>query len=197
MSHAGRRICGWANDFATRKGHQSVPFSVSVRNPSTVRRVARSATPARPRAARAPARPRLCPAPAAALPGPCPTPAGTLPRPAAARLFPGRSSASIPLARGGRLACGRRPGRFAAPCGGAAALPAALLCGCLVGLPASARARFASPARYRVLGGPGATLRLAPGHALVLIALFDMPSLTPLFGGVGRLVTTRHDPLPS
>ena len=151
-----------------KKGTNPCPFCVrSDLNPQP-----RSAAPARPRS----------------------TPAGALARPAA-RAAPRRSAAAFPLARGGGLPRRRRAGRLATPRRGATALPSTLFCRPLVGLSAAARARFTSATGHSILSRPGPTLRLVPRYAPAFIALFDMPSLTPLLGGVGRLVTTRHDPL--
>jgi hypothetical protein len=195
-----------SNEFAERKRARIRALFVYVRTVEPKpRQQRRSASIAKRRGPHPRSTAPACPAPGGALSRPAgarPRTAsprsGTArarPRTAAARPFPGRAPTGSPLARGRRLARRRRAGRFAAPRGGAAALPSALLCRSLVGLAAAARTRFAPTARHRVLRRPGATLRLLPRYATALIALFDMPSLTPLFGGVGRLVTTRHDPL--
>jgi hypothetical protein len=133
--------------------------------------------------------------PSTAPVGPRTAPAGALARPAAARAAPCRPATGSPFARGGRLPRRRRAGRLAAPRRGATALPSTLFCRPLVGLAAAARTRFASTPGHCILSRPGTTLRLVPRYAPAFIALFDVPSLTPLLGGVGRLVTTRHDPL--
>jgi hypothetical protein len=195
-----------SNEFVERKRARIRPIFVYVRTvEAKPRQQRRSASIAKRRGPHPRSTAPACPAPAGALSRPAgarPRTAsarsGTArarPRPAAARPLPGRAPTGSPLARGRRLARRRRAGRFAAPRGGAAALPSALLCRSLVGLAAAARTRFAPTTRHRVLRRPSATLRLFTRYATALIALFDMPSLTPLFGGVGRLVTTRHDPL--